>query len=88
LYDGEIASSVDFVRYYVMCSDFLLCPVSRRSRDSSVGVASYELDGRVQFPAEVRFFLVNAIQTGSEAYTTSYPMSTMGSFPGGKSAGA
>jgi hypothetical protein len=34
------------------------------------------------------FSLHHRVQTGSEAYPTSYPMSNRGSFPGGKAAGS
>jgi hypothetical protein len=56
---------------------------SRRSRDSSVGIAtSYGLDDR-----EVRV-RVQTVQTGSGVHPTSYPMGSGGYFPGGKDAGA
>jgi hypothetical protein len=34
------------------------------------------------------FSLLQIVQTGSEVHTTSYPMGTGGSFPGGKATGA
>jgi len=33
------------------------------------------------------FFLRHRVQTGSEAHAASYPMSTVGSYPGGKEFG-
>jgi hypothetical protein len=63
------------------------------SHDGSVGIAlGYGLDdrgSRVRFPAGAgNFSLYHRVQNGSEAHTTSYPMGTRGSFPGGKAAGA
>jgi hypothetical protein len=61
--------------------------------DSSVGVAlGYGLDdrgSRVRFPAAAgKFSLHHRVQNDSGAYQASYPVGTMGSFPGGKAAGA
>jgi hypothetical protein len=61
------------------------------SRHSSVGIAlGYGLDdrrSRVRFPAGAgNFSLHHRVQTGSGAHSTSYPMGTWGSFPGGKAA--
>jgi hypothetical protein len=63
------------------------------SRDSSVGIAlGYGLDdrgSRVRFPAGGwNFSLHHRVQNGSEAHPASYPMGTMGYFPGDKAAGA
>jgi hypothetical protein len=63
------------------------------SRDSSVGIATgYGLDDRmigVRFPAGVgNSSLRHRVQTGSGARPAIYPMSTRGSFSGGKAAGA
>jgi hypothetical protein len=63
------------------------------NRDSSVGIAlSYGLDDQgstVRFPAEAgNFSLHHCVQNSSGAHPASYPMSTRGSFPGGKAAGA
>jgi hypothetical protein len=60
--------------------------------DSSVGIAlGYGLDdqgSRVRFPAGAgNFSLHHRVQNGSGAHPASYPMSTRGSFPGGKAAG-
>jgi hypothetical protein len=53
---------------------------------------SYGLDyrgSRVRFPTGARSFsLHRRVQNGSGAHPASYPMSTRGSFPGGKAAGA
>jgi hypothetical protein len=62
-------------------------------RDSSVGIAlGYGLDdrgSRVRFPAGAgNFSLHHRVQNGFGTHTASYPMSTRGSFPGGKAAGA
>jgi hypothetical protein len=67
--------------------------VTRKSRDSSVGIATdYRLDDRmigVRIPVEVgNFSLRHSVQTGSGAHSACYPMGTGGSFPGGKAAGA
>jgi hypothetical protein len=43
---------------------------------------------RVRFTAVQEFPLLHDVQTGSGAYTASYPMGTGGSFPGGKATGA
>jgi hypothetical protein len=64
-----------------------------RSRDSSVGIAlGYGLDdrgSRVRFPAGAgNFSLHHHVQNGSGAHPASYLMSTRGSFPVGKVAGA
>jgi hypothetical protein len=64
-----------------------------KSHYSSVGIAlGYVLDdrgSRVRFPAGAgNFYLHHRVQNGSGAHPTSYPMSYMGSFPGGKAAGA
>jgi hypothetical protein len=61
---------------------------SHKSRDSSVGIAlGYGLDdrgSRVRFPAGAgNFSLHYRVQDGSGAHTTSYPVGTRGSFPGG-----
>jgi hypothetical protein len=63
------------------------------SRDSSVGIAlGYGLDergSRVRFPAGAgNLSLHYHVQNGSGAHPPSYPMGTMGSFLGGKVAGA
>jgi hypothetical protein len=43
----------------------------------------------VRFPAGAgNFYLHHSVQNGSGAHPASYPMSTRGSFPGGKAAGA
>jgi hypothetical protein len=60
--------------------------------DSSVGIAlGYGLDdrgSRVPFPAGAgNFSLHHRVQNGSGAHPASYPMSTKGSFTGGKAAG-
>jgi hypothetical protein len=63
----------------------------KKSRDSSVGIASgYGLDDRmfgVQLPATVGSFTRHHVQTGSGAHPASCPMGTRGSFPWGKAAG-
>jgi hypothetical protein len=69
-----------------------ITPTSRKSRDSSVGIAlGYGLDDRgswVRFPAGAgNFSLHHRIQNGSGAHPASYTMGTRGSFPGGKAAG-
>jgi hypothetical protein len=63
------------------------------SRDSAVGIAtSYWLDDRgvgVRVPVGSRIFTSPCrSQTGSGVHPTSYTMGTVGSFPGGKAAGA
>jgi hypothetical protein len=62
------------------------------SCDSSVGIAlGYGLDdsgSRVRYPAGAGdFSLHHRVQNASGAHPSSYPMGTMGSFPGGKAAG-
>jgi hypothetical protein len=62
-----------------------------KSRDSSVGIAlCYGLQdrgSRVRFPAGAgNFSLHHRVQKSSEAHPASYPMITMGPFPGGKAA--
>jgi hypothetical protein len=53
---------------------------------------SYGLDdrgSRVRFPAGAgNFSLHHRVQNGFGAHSASYAMGTMGSFPGGKAAGA
>jgi hypothetical protein len=63
-----------------------------KSRDSSVGIAlGYGLDdrgSRVRFPAGAgNFSLHHRVQNSSGTHPASYPMGTMGSFPGGKRLG-
>jgi hypothetical protein len=63
------------------------------SRDSSVGIALgyglYDRSFRVRFPEGAgNFFLHHRVQNGSGVHPESYPMATVGSFPGGKAAGA
>jgi hypothetical protein len=83
----SVASTLHWLGYsgcfYVLLSD---------SRDSSVGIGlGYRLDdrgSRVRFPAGTGNFSLNhRVQTGSGAHPASYPMGTVGSFPGGKAAG-
>jgi hypothetical protein len=67
--------------------------VLSKSRDSSVGIVlGYGLDdwgSGVLFPAGAgNFSLHHRVQNGSLAHPASYPMGTMGSFSGGKAAGA
>jgi hypothetical protein len=62
-------------------------------RDSSVGIElGYGLDdrgSRVRFPAGTGNFSLNhRVHNGSGAHPASYPMDKMGSFLGGKAAGA
>jgi hypothetical protein len=62
------------------------------SRDSSVGIAlGYGLDdrgSRVRFLAGAgNFSLHHRVQNGSGAHPASYPMGTVGSFPGVKRPG-
>jgi hypothetical protein len=64
-----------------------------KNRDSSVGVAlGYGLNdrgSRFRFPEVAgNFSLHQRVQNGSGAHPASYPMSTRGSFPGCKAAGA
>jgi hypothetical protein len=60
--------------------------------NSSVGIATgYGLDGRgvgVRVPVGTRFSPLHIVQTGSGAHLASYPMGTVGSFPGWKVAEA
>jgi hypothetical protein len=63
------------------------------SRDSSVGIAlGYGLDdvgSRVRFPAGAgNLSLYHRVQNGCGAHPASYPVTTRGSFSGGKAAGA
>jgi hypothetical protein len=72
------------IYYYYYCC-YCCC-------DSSVGIVlCYKLDdqgSRVLFPAGAgNFSLHRRGQNGSEAHPESYPMSTTGSFLGGKAAG-
>jgi hypothetical protein len=64
-----------------------------KSRDNSVAIVTgYGLDDRccrVRFPAGAgNFSLHHRVQTGCGAHPASYPMGTVGSFPGDKPAGA
>jgi hypothetical protein len=58
----------------------------------NVGIATgYGLDDqgvRVRVPVGEKFLLLHVVQTDSGVHPTSYPMTTGGSFPGGKAAGA
>jgi hypothetical protein len=55
-------------------------------------MSAYGLDDwgiGVQFPADAIYFtLLRSVQTGSGDHPPSYPMGTVGSFPGNKAAGA
>jgi hypothetical protein len=57
------------------------------SHDSTVSIETgYGLDYQgveVQVPVWARIFTSHIIQTGSGVHPTSYPMGTVGSFPGG-----
>jgi hypothetical protein len=71
----------------------MIHPYVHKSRNSSVCITlGYGLDdggSRVRFPAGAgNFSLHHRVQNGSGAHPASYPMGTMGSFPGGKAAGA
>jgi hypothetical protein len=73
--------------------NFCLHHCVQKSHESSVRIAlGYRLDNqgsRVRFPLEAgNFSLHHHIQNGCGAHPASYPMGTMGSFPGGKAAGA
>jgi hypothetical protein len=59
-------------------------------RDSSVGVATdYGLDDRGSTPCRSKsFLLLRSVQTGSGVHPASYAMRIVGSFQGGKAAGA
>jgi hypothetical protein len=59
------------------------------SQDISVAIVTgYGLNGWGSVPSRGKIFLFShSIQTGSGAHQTFYPMSTGGSFPGGKVAG-
>jgi hypothetical protein len=64
-----------------------------KSRDNSVGIVlGYGLDewgSRIQFLVGAGYSsLHHHIQNSSGAHPASYPMSTRGSFPGGKAAGS
>jgi hypothetical protein len=59
------------------------------NRDSSDGVATdYELDGRGSFPSRGKSFFFHVGQASSGAHPPSYPIRTVGFFPGRKAAGA
>jgi hypothetical protein len=64
----------------------------KQSRDSAVGIVTgYRLDDRrlgVRISVGSRISLFHVVQTGSGVHPTSYPMGTVGSFSGGKAAGA
>jgi hypothetical protein len=78
--------------------EYCICVVvisimTAKSRDSPVGIAlGYGLDdwsSRVRSPVGAgNFFLHYRVQNGSGAHPASNRMGTMGSFPGGKAAGA
>jgi hypothetical protein len=63
-----------------------------QSRDSAVGIATgYGLDDRgvgVRVQEGQEFSLLHVVQTGSGVHPTSYPMGNVGSFLGGRAAGA
>jgi hypothetical protein len=56
-----------------------------RSRVSVVGIATEGSEFESRWVQE--FSLHHVVQAGSGVHTTSYPMGTGGSFPGGKAAG-
>jgi hypothetical protein len=82
--------------YYTQLHDLYklkYTPSPNGSRDSWVGIElGYRLDdrgSRVRFPAGAgNFYLHHRVQNGSGAHPASYQMSTWGSFPRGKAAGA
>jgi len=68
----ELCGFVAFLSIYGQCSDY--------ATGWTTGV---------QFPAEVGIFsLHRRAETGSVAHSASYPMGTVGSFPGSKAAEA
>jgi hypothetical protein len=80
--------------YFIEYKGKTLLTLYGNSRDSSVGIAlGYGMDdrgSRVRLPAGAENFFLHhrCVQDGSGAHLASYPMGTMGSFPGGKAAGA
>jgi hypothetical protein len=53
-----------------------------------VGIPTdYGLDGLGSIPGSVRFSLLHSVQTDSGAHPASYPVGTVGSFPGLKRPG-
>jgi hypothetical protein len=63
--------------------------IKTQSPDGSVGTATdYVMDGRASIPVMGNRLFVHSVQSGSGAYSASYPMGVGGSFPGNKAAGA
>jgi hypothetical protein len=81
-------------KYSCRCKEHFLevGPKCFKSRDSLVGIAlGYGLNdrgSRVRFSAEAGNFFFAFIPERLWGPPTSYPISTRGSFPGGKAAGA
>jgi hypothetical protein len=76
-------------KYFDDCaaSDRLRDTVLRRSRDSSVGLATSWMAG-FRFLVEARdFALLHSVQIGSEAHSASYAVGTRDCFRGSKAAG-
>jgi hypothetical protein len=64
----------------------VLCPANM---SIALGYGLDNWSSRVRFPAGTgNFSLHHGVQNGSGTHPVSYPMSTGGSFPGGKAAGA
>jgi hypothetical protein len=77
---------------FIFCA-FVFRKAYGESRDSSVGIALgyglYDRGSRFRFPAAAgNFSLHLRVQNGSGAHPAPSTMGTMGSFPGGKAAGA
>jgi hypothetical protein len=61
-------------------------PEVTATKTTTIIIAYYS--ARVQVLAVQEFSALHVVQTGSVAHSASYPMSTGGSFPGGKAAWA
>jgi hypothetical protein len=67
--------------------EFLLRHEEMQSRDSSVGIATSWKTGNRFFVGARDFFVLHNIHMTSEAHLASYPIGTVGSFPGVKRPG-
>jgi hypothetical protein len=91
---GRLEAAVLSGKYMILRPWLLFISFFKKSwsLDSAVGIATcYGLDDRgvgVRFPVGTVFFPLHVVQTGFGTHPASYPVGTVGSFPGGEAVGA
>jgi hypothetical protein len=79
----KVRSPIEGVLQTLCKNQFQKRILNGRSRDNSV-VKKMRWTAGVQFPTEARFFLLRRVQTDFGVHPASYPVGTVGSFPGAK----